>query len=102
MRTSSSIAIVSSTMMSSTSSSSIAIASSTTIEGLAREGTIARALNESNLLHDHLLGSVHALRRSSDDKVLLSGVRRCRLVNLSVGSACLVNALDRLTPLAND
>merc|ERR1719489_467639 len=99
--------------MSSTTSSSIAIASTTTIEGLAREGTIARALihtplsawrhlNESNLLHDHLLGSVHTLRRTTDDKVLLSGIRRCGFVNLSVGSARLVDALDRLTTLAND
>merc|ERR1719397_1837147 len=88
--------------MSTTTSSSISIASSTTIVGLAREGTIARALDESNLLHDHLLGSVHTLRRASDDKILLSSIRRRRLVNLSVGSARLVDALDRLSTLADD
>merc|ERR1719507_2516819 len=98
----SSITIVSSTMMSTAASSTISIASSTTIVGLAREGTIARALDEPNLLHDHLLGSVHALRRASDDKILLSSIRRRRLVNLSVGSARLVDALDRLSTLADD
>merc|ERR1719370_1804160 len=98
----SSITIVSSTMMSTAASSTISIASSTTIVGLAREGTIARALDEPNLLHDHLLGSVHALRRTSDDKILLSSIRRRRLVNLGVGSACLVDALDRLPTLADD
>merc|ERR1719331_3812047 len=89
-------------MMSSTTSSSISVSSSTTIIGLAGEGTIARALDESNLLHDHLLGSVHTLRRTSDDKVLLGSIRRRRLVNLSVGSARLVDALDRLPTLADD
>merc|ERR1719163_923794 len=96
------ISVISSSMMSTTTSSSISIASATTIVSLARERSIPRALNESNLLHDHLLGPVDTLRGTSDDEILLYSIRRCRLVNLSVGSAGLVDALDRLTTLAND
>merc|ERR1719462_743861 len=98
----SSISVVSSSMMSTASSPSVSIASSSTIVSLAGERSITRTLNQSNLLHHHLLRSVHALGGSSDDKILLRSIRRRRFVNLGVCPACLVDALDRFAPFADD
>merc|ERR1719346_338308 len=96
----STIAIVSTSVMAS-ASTSISI-SSGAIKCLSRERAIARTLDESNLLHDHLLGPVDTFRGASDYKVLLRSIWWSRLVDLRVCSACCVDTLDRLATLADD
>merc|ERR1719336_2312984 len=68
----STIGIVSTSVMAS-ASTSISI-SSGAIKCLSRERAIARTLDESNLLHDHLLGPVDTFRGASDYEVLLRSI----------------------------
>merc|ERR1719428_1651687 len=82
-------------------STSISI-SSGAIKCLSRERAIARTLDESNLLHDHLLGPVDTFRGASDYKVLIRSIWWSRLVDLRVCSAGCVDTLDRLAALADD
>merc|ERR1719367_2304366 len=79
-----------------------AATTTTRYEGLARECSIAGSLNCTNLFKDHVLGSLHCLSGSSDDEVLLVGIRRSISVNLHVGSARLVDGLDRLATFPNN